>query len=517
MQLTSDKELLYNAKDSAATLRIASELLPEIEKGGYTDTYRHTIELIQPLIYMMIRGVKVDQIKLQEMKTKCEGLIAQYQKKLNELCGRVINPNSPDDCQRYFYGEKGIKPYTKRNAKGGSSVTVDDKALQRLARDTAGRRGFEEARIIQRIRQLRKLKGTYLEITFDKDMRLRCSYNPRGTRFARISSSKTVFDTGMNMQNLPPAFMQFLVADTGNIFITFDKRQAEWVVVAYASGDASMIKAVESGLDTHTYTASEMFKVPMDIIKMEHKLLGSESSPDEIERKRKDMDFLQPYLRQWLPRNMSMRQCGKKSNHGLNYDEKERMFALINEISDKEAKVIIDFYHRIYPGIRRWYDTVQNKLSKDRTLENLFGRKQRFLDRWGPDLFKSAYSYIPQSSVGELVNRGLVKIYRNSEEYSKELEILMQVHDSIDLQIPIIDVHRIVKCIRMVAAAMDHKFYANGREFSIATDLKIGFTLGTLTEIDLSLNDEELEKAIGSYISEQTTTIGLDQRVSGIR
>ena len=497
--LTSDKTLRYNAKDCVATLQVhnrgcVQELTPE-----YEETYKHTMSLYDPLMYMMIRGIAIDLDALAKMKTKVGGLLIQYQDELNALCGRYLNPNSSEDCKKYFYVEKGIPPYTKRGKKG-STVTCDDKALQRLARGTSNRAGLKEAKIIQRMRQLQKLKGTYLDIIFDADKRLRCSYNPRGTRFARISSSKTIFDTGMNMQNLPPAFMQFLVADPGKIIINLDKRQAEWVVMAYISGDAAMINAIESKVDAHAYTAANMFSVPMEVIRIEHKVLGTESDPETIALKRRDIPELQPYLEGWLPRTMSLRQCGKKSNHGLNYDETAKMFSLINEITEKEAQVVIDFYHGVYPGIGRYYETTRGKLTENRTLHNLFGRPYTFRDKWGPDLFKSAYSFIPQSTVGELVNRAMRNIYDDASEETKDLELMMQVHDNIAMQDQFEDLDRLVASIRVFQKYMDVPLSAGGRDFRIGTDLKIGFTFGTLKELSLDQPDEALKQEIKAVI-----------------
>lgn len=497
---TSDQELMYNAKDAAATRLIYDAVNQEVSSQGHQDTFEHTVSLFGPLQYMMIRGVRVDHEALASLKKKCEIDITNYQAELNQIAGRPLSPNSPKDLIRYFYGEKGVAPYTKKNGKGGSSVTVDDKALQRLAKGTSARAGFKEAKLIQRIRGLSKLKGTYLDIIFDKDGRLRCSYNTRGTRFGRLSSSKTIFSTGMNMQNLPPAFQKFLVADPGKVLLKFDKRQAEWVVVAYASGDASMINAIESGLDTHAYTASQMFNVPIDIVKKEHKLIEHESDPEKIKAARMQMDFLKPYLDKWLPRTTSMRQCGKKSNHALNYDETARMFSFINEITEKEAQVIIDFYHRIYPGIRSWHEFIRNKLSTDRTLENCFGRRYRFLERWGSDLFKSAYSYNPQSTVGELVNRAMVGVYYDSSPETAGLEIMQQVHDDIKFQIDYSNPDHMVRCIRVIQRYMDPELRTGGRTFHIATDAKIGFAMDPMEEIEINGTDAQLLESIHEFL-----------------
>ena len=339
-----------------------------------------------------------------------------------------------------------------------------------------------------------KLKGTYLEIVFDKDDRMRCTYNPRGTKFGRISSSKTIFETGMNMQNLPEEFAGFRVSDTGKIIVSLDKAKAEWVVVAYESGDASMINAIESGIDVHAYTASQMFKIPLDVITFEEKIIGHSNDAEDIARKRKNIRELDPYIKGWLPRTTSIRQCGKKSNHGLNYDERKAMFALTNEITEKEAAVIINFYHSIYPGIKRWYNRIQSKLGENRILTNCFGRKCRFLNRWGDYLFKAAYSFLPQSTVGEIVNRGMVEIYNSTDEAFDGWEILRQVHDSIDFQCDDGSAGAIARGIIQASRCLTPELSAGGRTYTIATDCKIGYSLDTMIDIPIT-NENEMTKA----------------------
>jgi len=239
-----------------------------------------------------------------------------------------------------------------------------------------------------------------------------------------------------------------------------------------------------------------MFKVPLDIILLEDKIVGHTSDPTEISEKRKQIPELEPYLAGWLPRTTSIMQCGKKSNHGLNYGETYKMFSLINEVTEKEAKVIVEFYHSIYPGIRgKYYKRIQTQLAKDRTLINCYGRKCRFLDRWGDELFKSAYSFIPQSTVGEIINRGLVSIYHSSSKWLNDWQILRQVHDSIDSQFPDRNPRLIAEAIREAAECINPELRAGGRDFRIATDCKIGYTLNDMVEIPLG-NIDEMTKAI---------------------
>lgn len=472
--MSTDKDMLiYNAIDAAGTLDIRNKFFHEVDDGGYRGTYDFTVRLFEPLMYMQTKGIRVDFARLNEVKKKTKKQIEETEAEIHSRVGWSLNPNSANDCKKYFYIEKGIPAYTKKGSNGKSIVTCDDKALTRIARGTAQRRGLYEASLIQKWRGLSKMMSSYYDINFDEDGRLRCSFNPRGTRFGRLSSSKTIFDTGMNMQNLPTAFKEFLMPDPGHIFIEMDKRQAEWVVVAFVAGDANMIKVIKSGGDPHVHTASEMFGVPPEIVVEESKVIGHETNPDEVERLRKTIPFFRDF-RGWVPRTMSMRQCGKKSNHGLNYDETFKMFSLINEITEKEAKVIVDFYHRIYPGIRKWHDFIKGKLAKDRVLENCFGRKYQFLGLWGQDLWKAAYAMQPQSTVADIVNWGIIHTYEDYSSFMKPVQLLGQVHDSILFQYPISQIEGLARAVTTIKKYLTPTLNYGGREFVVETDMKIG-------------------------------------------
>ena len=494
--------LTYNGIDSAVTFECAEAFFSEINKSPeHKETYDMTIALLQPLMYFMSRGLRVDEKNLEIEQIRVAKEIVEKQAELDALCGEPLNPNSPKQCQQYFYGKLGITPYTtiKKDAYGNKKrgITTDDKAMQRMAKGTTNRKPIKEASLVQHIRKLIKLKGTYLDITLDRDKRLRCSFNPRGTRFGRLSSSKTVFDTGMNLQNLPETFKRFIIADEGKILWEMDKAQAEWVATAFISRDANMIKVCEEGSDPHAYTASQMYNVTEDLVKKESKLLGHIGDIDEIAEVRGSMTEGglmvdvegKPLDLTTLPRTMSMRQAGKKSNHGLNYKETYKGFALHNEIMEKDAKVIVNKYHSIYPGLKQFYSWVETKLAEDRTLVNCFNRSYKFLNQWNEDLFKAAVSYLPQSTISDLVNRAIIKIYNDNDFCMKNIEMLTQVHDSILGQFDtpedyinfFIIARAMLKCRDHLNPTMEY----HGKEFTIGTDLKIGTCWGHMVEVEL--------------------------------
>lgn len=471
--------LIYNALDSACMMEIHNHIWPELEKGGYGKTYQMTLDLFPILTFMQTRGMKVSHTLLGETKVEVLEQAAERQRELDKLVGHPLNVNSPKACAQYFYGELGIPSITSRKTK---NVTTDDEAMQRLARGKVGQPALRQAKLVQELRGLQKLYGTYLNIQFDPDGRMRGSYNPRGTKFGRLSSSKTIHGTGMNFQNLPQEFKKFLVADDGYVLVEIDKRQAEWVVVAYASGDVNMIRAVEDGVDVHIHTASLMFNLPKEVIEYEAKIIGHETNPERVKNARTNDEVLQKVYSENWPRNMSLRQCGKKSNHGLNYDEGFVNFSLLNELEQREGKRIVNLYHEIYPGIRKYYATVQRLLQKDRTLTNCFGRKVYFMGEWGHDLWKSAYSMLPQSTVVDSLNQGMIKIYHDAQiTRVYNVDILAQVHDSILMQVPIqvvSDSRSFNNLLQKVFAYVSPTCEYSGRKFQIATDAKIGSNWG---------------------------------------
>lgn len=471
--------LQYNALDSACMLEAHNSFWPTLEKEGYLQTYKLTLDLFPVLQFMQEFGMKVNLSLLEETKTEVLAEIDVLQKQLNELVGRVLNVNSSKECILYFYGEMGIPPITNRKTKKLSS---DNLAMQRIARGTAKIPGMKQAQLVQHIRGLQKLYNTYLNMSFDEDMRMRGSYNPRGTKFGRLSSSKTIRGTGMNFQNLPQEFKKFLVADDGYVLVEVDKRQAEWVVVAYLSGDANMIQAIESGIDVHVHTASLMFTTPKSVIVRENQLIGHSTDAEKIEQVRVEDPEIAPYVRIDWPKTVSLRQCGKKSNHGLNYDEGYKNFALINSMEEREAKRIVDLYHTIYPGIRIMYNDIRRQLQKDRSLTNCFGRKIAFMGDMCRDMLKSAYSALPQSTVVDSVNQGMVNMYSDKFLTKKcNINILAQVHDSILFEVPkkiVQDKNRWEEIETRIYGYLTPELYYNGRTFRIKNDIKMGNNWG---------------------------------------
>lgn len=477
---------LYNARDSIVLIEAFRKICVELEKQGNTETYEAQRKLIPPLLYMTEHGIKADTKSLDRESEEAGVKLEEIKIKVNEIAGRELNLNSPKQLAEYFYGPKksgglGIQPYKK---KGSGGVTTDENALMRLARGTVGRPPLETADLMLEHRKLAKLKGTYLDMKIDKDDRIRCSMNPVGNKFGRLSSSKTIFGTGANLQNQPPLMKKFMLPDDNHIAYDIDLSQAENRIVAYIAPEARMIEAFEERIDVHSRTASYIFGI----------------SEDEI----KAMDKEGIMCEEIGGGKYSHRFWGKKANHAFNYGQSASAFAKQMIIPDHEGKIIHSRYHTAYSGVRKYHKWVEEKLRKSRSLVNLFGRKYMFLERWDNFLFMSAFSFTPQSTVADMINRwGLAYIYYNQDIF-KPVKIINQIHDSIVIQInkeyPISEHAR---CLSLICSSLNQPLEFNGMQFSIPTDIKVltknlkdGEEIKMANEIEVSELTKEIEKYV---------------------
>lgn len=240
-----------------------------------------------------------------------------------------------------------------------------------------------------------------------------------------------------------------------------------------------MMDAFNSGEDIHSKTAALIFRKPLSEVSDED---GSCPIGSGM---------------------FSERFWGKKANHALNYDMGFRSFALIYEIPEKEARFIVSAYHTAYPGIKQYYEWVQNQL-RTRTLTNPFGRKRKFMGRWGHDLFKEAYSWIPQSTVADKINRDGVLFIYNNQQWFRHAELLNQVHDSVVFQIPLdVGWHYHAEALLRIKQSLESRITWRIRSFAIPVDLDIGLNLKDMKSVDIEDADvdkltERLEEAYGN-------------------
>ena len=282
--------------------------------------------------------------------------------------------------------------------------------------------------------------------------------------------------------------------------MSFDKSGSEWVLFAYIANEPRMIEIVEGEESPHTITGSYISSLTRDIVEKENNLVGTETDATKIERLRSGMvgaDGSTGLLEgaTFLPRSMSIRQAGKKSNFGFNYAEGYRKWAADNNVSEAEAKSIRALYlEEAYPGIPEYWEQVEHELEhNNRTLTNCFGRKRRFLDVWGPDLTKAAIAFRPQSTSVDIVNQfGWLKWWDNRHDF--QAECLLQVHDELIFQHPMQDMGAATRFAESMKKYLEPTVEYNGHSFKVGTTMKVGLNRGNMTTIALGdITEQELK------------------------
>jgi len=481
----------YNAMDSITCAEAYPRQMGQISKQKNEETYKRQRRLIEPLAFMMEKGIKIDVEGMTQEYNDLEVKIAEKEQELNTLAGRPLNARSPKQLCSYFYDEKGLPAYKSKT--GGRST--NEIAMKRLIR-----KGVKEAQYVLDVRRLTKLRSTYLDPTkVDSDGRMRCAYNPVGTLFSRLSSSENIFGSGNNLQNQPHEVLKYFRADKGFIIYSIDLAQAENRIVAYLGRVDTMIEAFENRLDLHSLTGSLISNKPY------HEII------------KEDKDGVNCSLGGG---DKTWRFWGKKANHGLNYDLGYRKFSLYYEISERDGRFIVEKYHTAYPGVRNGYHAyVKQQLANGRVITNLLGRRTLLLDEWGDNLFKKGYSCPPQGTVGDIINeRGLEYIYYNQTKF-EHVHLMLQVHDSIAFQIPLsIGWWEHAKILLDIKKSLETPLSAHGIEFVIPADIMMGYSLykGDMEEIkgldcpnDLATLGDMLKEKDG--VLNAKTTNGLDR------
>jgi uracil-DNA glycosylase family 4 len=450
----------YNALDSAVCAEALPKQLAELMRQQNYYAYLRKCKSISAYVYIMEKGIRINVASMTQAYNEMGLEIDDTLKALQKMCGFDLNPNSPKQVADYFYIKKKLPAY--KNKTGGD--TTDEKALKRIAI-----KGYREAGLILKLRRLSKERATFLDPTkVDTDGRMRCSYNPVGTRFSRVSSSENIFGTGNNLQNQPHRILSHFIADPNYVFYGKDLSQAENRLVAYIGRITQMIEAFERKEDIHGLTGTIMANI----------FYGGKLPPEfNVKYSIAPIGDGKKTWRDW----------GKKANHGLNYDLGYKTFSLYNEIPERDGKMIVDIYHRAYPGVRGGFHSyIKQCINKNRTLTNYMGRKTLFTDRLDDSLYKDAYACIPQGTVGDIIDeRGINYVYYNPDPLFEYVELLIQVHDQIGFQIPTpyhpttpVSWEAHSKILTMIDKSLMTPLVTHyGQKFIIPVDTDMGLTL----------------------------------------
>jgi len=467
-----ERFLTYGAKDAAITFEVMEEMYKdELKDEDILRTYRHTMDQTPVIVDMMAGGLRIDTDRLKEIKNETEAALKTLQNGLDkasiELAMKAFESAKGKKRQRIFELIKDIdQGYDTEQ--GGLNVN-SRKALLRFMRDALGidtnttaedelkelygKTGNPFLLTIVDVRKKRKFLSSYARMRVSNDGRTYFAVNPVGTKTGRWSMRKDIDGYGINMQTVPGALKDAFIPEDGHVLGYFDLAQAEDRVVAYYASIEEKISVFTSGGDVHSLTAAKIFDVSIEEVQ------------EEDARYHREKGKPGP-----------MRYIGKRCNLAFNYGMGPYKFArLVNKdahntgvrLSNSQGKAFRDRHLAAYPQLPNYWDWVEGKLYNGRTLKNPFGRKRVFAGRLDQTTFRDAYSYLPQSTIPDIINRGAIEIHGALPEVS----ILVQVHDALLIQIPEDGAEEIAGEIERL---MQVPFSINEKEITIPVDYKLG-------------------------------------------
>lgn len=442
---------LYNGRDCTVTREVRDVQEGDLEVYGTAGTFQRRMALVEPTMAATRHGIKIDLEVRDSLRENIEAEIRRLQIVLDTLAGEPINVKSPKQVRALLFDKLKLPVKYKR---GTSDITSDKAALIELGEKYPS----PALHAILKIRERRDLIERYLDATVDADGRMRCSFDITGTRTGRLSSRASIYGSGTNLQNIPSrravgeALRRMFIADEGKCLIVRDYSQAEVWIVAHLAKCGKLIDLLtDPTRDIHRETAAGIFGKALDAI-------------TDMER----------YL-------------AKRTVHASNYGIGGKNLAeKVNEDSEvtgitldaRRGDQIINGYFMLYPEIKEnFWREVERELKYSLTLTNPFGMKRTFYGRpdYAPQskFLREAYSFIPQSTVGELGGMAWVNAYRDIELGRPDLDcnILLNVHDALVAQCPHQHVEEVNDLLRQ---SMNIPVTVNDQTFTIPTDSKVG-------------------------------------------
>lgn len=386
---------IYNCEDCVRTYEVAEVLNSQLIKLNQYEQFAFQMKQFWMILRMMIRGVRCNEKIKGELALELDSKKCELEIRLNRIIGQELNVRSHKQMKEFFYEDLGVKVIRSRKGKRGP--TLDDKALQTIAKRTPVLKPV--VAIISDIRSTGVFLSTFVNMSLDADRRIRCSYNPSGTETFRWNSSANAFGTGTNLQNIPegdsdlPNCRRLFIPDINDTIGEWDLKGADAQVVAAEADDDKLRELFASGLDIHRENAKDIF--------------GTESPTKD-----------QVYL-------------AKRGVHATNYLAQPRTLAAALGILVREAEDFQGRWFMAHPGIPEWHKRVEDSLRTTRSVSNVFGFRRYYFDRI-EGVLSEAVAWIPQSTVAISINRGLVKV----DAEMPDVEILLQVHDSGVMQWP---------------------------------------------------------------------------------
>lgn len=259
-------------------------------------------------------------------------------------------------------------------------------------------------------RELEKRSSTY-GVKFLKDVhpvtkRIHSEFNQVGTYTGRFSSSRP------DMQNIPKLqeYRSCFIARPGYKIITADYSQAELRIMAWVSREPEMINSFLKNEDLHKKSATFLFKKAIEDITADERKYG------------KALNFgliygITPY--------------GLYYNFGIPFEDGESYHKSYFE-GYKVLKYFIDKAGDII--IKQWFSTTP--LGRKRFFEKkVFFEDYRERDRYIARIRREGVNHIIQGGSADAIKEAMVRIEFENPFPEDYLNILIQVHDELVIEV----------------------------------------------------------------------------------
>lgn len=349
--------------------------------------------LAKVLANMEIEGIRVDKKVLEEMGTEIKIKLEILTRDIYNYAGEEFNINSPKQLGEILFDKLKL-PGAKKN-KNGYATDID--VLKKLT----------EYPIINKIleyRALAKLYSTYIDgiiSTIREDGKIHTIYTQTLTRTGRLSSIEP------NLQNIPMRseygrlIRKAFIPEDNSVILSSDYSQIELRVFAHLSGVNDLINAFKEGVDIHTKTAMDIFKVPMEGV------------------------------------TKNMRRQAKAVNFGILYGISSYGLAEDIGIPVKEAKEFINKYFETYPGVKDYMDKEIDEAKKNGYVKTIMNRKRVIEELKSSNYMvrsmgeRMALNTPVQGSASDILKKAMVEINNIFEKKNIKSKMLLQVHDEL--------------------------------------------------------------------------------------
>ena len=364
--------------------------------------------LVEVLREMEAAGVRIDVEKLKQTESALMAELNALEQQIYTLAGEPFNINSPKQVGELLFDKLKLDAKAKKSKNGQYSTSEEVLVALKERNAIVG--------LILDFRATQKLINTYIAALpgyIAEDGKIHTTYNQTVTATGRLSSSNP------NLQNLPirsergKLIREAVIPDEGCLFLSADYSQIELRLMAHFSQDEHMLAAFRSGQDIHAATAARIYGKPIEQI-----------SKDE-------------------------RRNAKTANFGIIYGISAFGLAQQLECSRTEAKQLIDDYFAAFPRVISYIES-QKELARQRGYaETLFGRK-----RYLPDINshnatvrsfaeRNAVNAPIQGTAADIIKMAMVSIHRRLKEENLKAQMIMQVHDELNFNVPKTEVERV--------------------------------------------------------------------------